>query len=138
MPITAQAARDLATEATRWRWIRTDPTTGEVIDLTSPRYTPPATMEAFIKARDRTCRFPGCLRRARQCDIDHRIAWPDGPTCDDNCACLCRHHHRAKHEGGWTVTPTKPGWFQWTSPHGFTHTVEPEPVTDPKADPPPF
>src|SRR6266545_2055877 len=90
LPITAQAARELASEASTWRWIRTDPTTGEVVDLTHPRYTPPAALATFIKIRDRTCKFAGCLRRARQCDIDHRTPWPAGATCDTNCACLCR------------------------------------------------
>jgi hypothetical protein len=34
-------------------------------------------LRAFIKVRDRICRYPGCLRRARQCDIDHRTPWPN-------------------------------------------------------------
>jgi hypothetical protein len=136
LPITAQAARELAAEASAWRYIRTDPQTGEVVDLTHRRYTPPAALATFIKVRDRTCKYPGCVRRARQCDIDHRTPWPAGPTCDDNCACLCRRHHRAKHDGGWKLAMIKPGWFEWTSPLGFTHTVKPDPVADP--EPPPF
>jgi len=35
------AARDLMTEATRWQWAKTDPTTGAILDVTSDRYTPP-------------------------------------------------------------------------------------------------
>jgi hypothetical protein len=142
LPVTAQAARELAAEATKWRWIRTNPQTGEVVDLTYPQYTPPAALKSFVQVRDRTCRFIGCTRRARHCDIDHRIAWPQGSTCDANCHCLCRRHHRAKHEGGWQVTTIKPGWATWTSPLGFTHLVGPNPVTEPQPpsdpDPPPF
>lgn len=148
LPVTAQAARDLAAEASSWRWIRTDPQTGQLVDLTYPQYQPPKVLADLVKIRDRTCRYPGCARRARRCDVDHRVSWPLGATCDDNCACLCRTHHRAKHEGGWTLEQIKPGWLKWTSPLGFTHVVPPDPVTepqpppaaapDPKPDPPPF
>jgi hypothetical protein len=135
LTVTAQAARELLAEATTWRWIRTDPT-GAVVDLTSPRYVPPAALATLVQVRDRACRFPGCLRPARRCDIDHRTPWPTGATTLENCACLCRRHHRAKHEGGWALHQIKPGWYRWTSPLGFTHLVAPEPVADP--DPPPF
>jgi Domain of unknown function (DUF222) len=135
IPVTAQVARDLMVEASRWRWLRTDPETGEVVDLTSPRHEPPESLKTYVKLRDRTCRFPGCTRRARRCDVDHRVPWPLGPTCDENCHCLCRRHHRAKHEGGWQVRPLKPGTFEWTSPLGFTHVVKPDPVTQPQPPP---
>jgi len=140
LPVTAQAARELMAEATTWRWLRTDPDTGHVTDLTSPRYTPPEALKTFVQVRDRTCRFAGCTRRARHCDVDHRVAWPQGQTCDTNCHSLCRRHHRSKHEGGWHVTAITPGCATWTSPLGFTHTVEPDPVTEPQPppDPPPF
>jgi hypothetical protein len=145
MPTTAQAARELLADAASWRWLKTDPDTGQMVDLTSPRYDPPESFKTFIQVRDRTCRYPGCTRRARRCDVDHRVPWPLGGTCDDNCACLCRRHHRAKHEGGWRVRMIKPGTFEWTSPLGFVHIVEPDPVTepqppprDPDPDPPPY
>jgi hypothetical protein len=146
MPITAQAAREMMAEASRWRWLRTDPTTGVPVDLTSARYTPPASLATWVKVRDRTCRFPGCTRPAKYCEIDHRTPWPQGETSDTNCACLCKRHHKAKHEAGWTLRMITPEWPEWTSPHGFTHTVEPEPATpptppppaDPDPDPPPF
>jgi hypothetical protein len=137
LPVTAHAARELMGEATSWRWLRTNPS-GEVTDLTSPCYTPPETLKTFLRVRDRTCRFPGCTRRARGCDIDHRTPWPHGATTQHNCQCLCRRHHRAKHEGGWQVTVKPEGW-EWTSPLGFIHRVSPEPATEPRApDPPPF
>lgn len=137
-PITVQAARELAAEATTWRWLRTDPETGAVTDLTAPSYQPPAALAEFVRVRDRTCRYPGCVRPARQCDIDHRTPWPGGATCEANCQCLCRRHHRAKHEGGWRVEQLKPGFLQWISPLGSLQLVGPEPVSDPEPDPPPF
>jgi hypothetical protein len=98
MPVTAQAAREMMADAARWRWLRTDPITGEAVDLTSARYTPPASLAAWVKVRDRTCRFPGCSRPAKYCEIDHRVPWPQGETSDANCACLCKRHHKAKHD----------------------------------------
>jgi hypothetical protein len=140
IPITAQAARELMSKATRWRWIRTDPVTGAVADLTYPQYSPPAALATLVKVRDRTCRFAGCMRRARGCDIDHRTPWPLGATCEANCACLCRRHHRAKHEGGWKLTRSQSGWCTWISPAGRSHVVDPEPVAQvpTQDDPPPF
>jgi hypothetical protein len=137
LPVTAQAAREMFAEATRWRWVSTDPTTGAVVDVTTARYTPPAMLRTLVKVRDRTCRFPGCTRRARYCDVDHRVPWPLGPTCDSNCHCLCRRHHRAKHEAGWNIEVLGLGHYRWTSPTGRTHTVEPEPVVEPPRKPPP-
>jgi hypothetical protein len=136
LPVTAHSARELMAEASSWRWIRTDPATGVMVDLTYPRYAPPAVLAELVRVRDRTCRFPGCVRRARRCDVDHRTPWPAGATSAENCACLCRRHHRAKHDGGWHLTQLRPGWYQWASPLGFSHTVSPELVADP--DPPPF
>lgn len=132
LPVTAQAARELLREASSWRWVRTDPATGAVRDLTYPRYTPPAALSAYLQVRDDTCRFPGCTRRARRCDIDHRVPWPRGATSTANCICLCRQHHRAKHEGGWTVRPIAPDWYEWESPAGFTHATGPEPAATPR------
>jgi uncharacterized protein DUF222 len=136
LPVPARAARELAAEALSWRWVRTDPDTGQLVDLTYRSYQPPKVLADLVKIRDRTCRYPGCTRRARSCDVDHRVPWPLGATCDDNCACLCRTHHRAKHEGGWKLEQIKPGWFKWTSPLGFTHVVPPDPVTEPQPPPP--
>lgn len=129
-PITAQTARDLFADAKSWRYVRTDPDSGEVIDVSYPSYRPPAPLATFIKVRDRTCRFPGCIRPARTSEIDHREPWPTGPTTATNLACLCKRHHRAKTTGGWRLELLKPGRFRWISPLGHRHTVN--------SDPPPF
>ena len=57
IPATTLARQDnqpgdvdgLPITADRWRWLRTNPHTGQVIDLTSPRYEPPASLATFIK-----------------------------------------------------------------------------------------
>ena len=51
---------------------------------------------------------------------------PDGPTCACNLACLCRHHHRLKTLGLWTVINHGDGHLTWRSPHGRTYDVWPD------------
>jgi Domain of unknown function (DUF222) len=137
-PITRREAWDLVQEAQTWRWLRTDPETGVVVDLTAPSYRPPAALAEFVKLRDRTCRHPGCIRPARTCDLDHRVPWPKGETSSGNLDAGCRRHHRAKTLAGWQVEKLQPGFLQWKSPLGFLHRVRPQPVTIPTVDPPPF
>lgn len=82
----------------------------------------------FVRARDITCRAPGCRRPASSCDVDHTVAVADGGTTHPaNLGMLCRFHHRAKHEGGWRVRQREPGVFHWTSPLGRRYTVRPDP-----------
>jgi hypothetical protein len=66
-----------------------------------PRYTPSAGLARFVRCRDITCRFPGCDEPADQCDIDHTIPYPMGPTQAANLKCLCRKHHLLKTFCGW-------------------------------------
>ena len=83
------------------------------------KYTPSAALDRYVRLRDRTCRFPGCNRPAEFTDIDHREAFAaGGRTTADNLHCLCRHHHRLKHEGNWTVHRNPDGSQTWTSPTG--------------------
>ena len=92
------------------------------------RRTPGAALTRWIRARDRTCRAPGCTRRARFADIDHTIPHAKGgQTKHDNLAVLCRHHHRLKDETKWTVTQSTPGHLIWKSPTGHTYETDPEP-----------
>ncbi len=91
-------------------------------------YTPAAAVDRYVRLRDRTCQFPGCTRPAEFADVDHRTAFAEGGrTTTRNLHCLCRHHHRLKHLGGWTVTPCLDGTTTWTSPTGRRyHTPPPE------------
>ncbi|SDY25785.1 protein of unknown function [Modestobacter sp. DSM 44400] len=66
-------------------------------------YRPTAGQRRFVQVRDRTCRWPGCRRRAEWCDLDHAVAHADGgATGCENLCCRCRRHHRIKTFG--------PGW----------------------------
>ena len=100
-------------------------TTREVVKVACPgvhdgpgRYRPSAALVAAVIARDLTCRFPGCTVPATGCDLDHVIPHPHGPTCMCNLCALCRHHHRLKTFGGWTLTHRGNGHFTWRDPTG--------------------
>jgi hypothetical protein len=54
-----------------WKWSATDED-GNLLHHGHTRRRPTATEAAFVRARDRTCRSPGCRRNARRCDLDHR------------------------------------------------------------------
>jgi HNH endonuclease len=90
------------------------------------RRRPTAQDAAHVQARDRTCRAPGCRIPARHADLDHTRDWAKGGSSTvDNLGVLCRHDHRLKHDGGWTLHQPHPGHFHWTSPLGHTYTVIP-------------
>ncbi len=134
-PIPAQVARELAADGT-WRRLLTDPVSGHLLDYGRTTYRPPAALADFIRARDHHCVFPGCLHRADACDIDHRNPYPHGATSAENLGCLCRHHHRLKHEGGWSLEHRN-GRHIWTTPDGRQYIREPEPIAEPQPPPQP-
>jgi hypothetical protein len=134
-PIPAETARMLAADAT-WRRLLTDPASGVLLDYGRSTYRPPAALAEFVRARDHRCIFPGCSRPADACDIDHRNPYPDGPTSAENLGCLCRHHHRLKHESGWSLDRVN-GVYVWTTPTGTEYTSKPEPIAQPQATPRP-
>ena len=92
-----------------------------------PGYRPSSKLARFIRARDLTCRFPGCTAAAQVCDIDHVIPYPLGATHPSNLVCLCRKHHLLKTfwTGDWDLTLRPDGAAVWTSPTGHTYTTYP-------------
>lgn len=90
-------------------------------------YRPSAALARFVRARDLTCRFPGCVMPAEFCDIDHVIPHPVGPTHPSNLACLCRKHHLLKTfwNGDWKLVLAADGSAVWTSPTGQSYTTYP-------------
>ncbi len=91
------------------------------------RRFPAPGLARLVHARDRTCRFPGCRKPARFCDLDHvRPYTAGGQTTEGNLLTVCRRHHRAKHEGGWGVTRAADGVTAWTGPTGRVYRSVPE------------
>ncbi|CAG7844618.1 hypothetical protein USB125703_00857 [Pseudoclavibacter triregionum] len=151
-PVPLETAKSLAAEQPTLERILTDPITE--VPLAVDRYRPSAAMRRVLAVRDETCRFPGCVRRAERCDLDHtHDAAKGGETSVGNLAHLCRRHHVLKHQTPWRARQLEGGVIEWTSPSGRVkvdrpsrsgpefvprpeeRTTEPEPK--PKPDPEP-
>ena len=121
-PIASEVARDLCMSPdARWRRLVTDPVTGELKAMGTYKYRIPTALREAIKARDVTCRFPGCHARAEFFDCDHIVPHPAGATCANNLEGMCRRHHRTKTFSAWRVErdPDSPTHdLIWTSPLG--------------------
>lgn len=127
-PIDADTARRLAAHAPSFHRILTHPVSGTILDVDRTVYRPPADLERWLKLRDGTCRFTGCGRSARHCDLDHTVAWAQGGrTAADNLAALSRRHHTLKHRSRWRVEQRPGGTLVWTSPTGHVSTSDPPP-----------
>jgi hypothetical protein len=91
-----------------------------------PGYVPSRALAEFVRARDVTCRFPGCDTPARQCDIDHTTPYGDnGVTHASNLKCLCRRNHLDKTFGGWRDKQLRDGTIIWTAPSGEVYITLP-------------
>jgi hypothetical protein len=124
-----------------FRRLVTDPATGVLIDLSEEQYRPSTVLDRAVRARDVTCRFPGCRRSAlgthSGTDLDHTVPWPQGSTSASNLAALCRRHHRLKHSPGWSVRLDATGVMTWTTPTGRIYASEPWQYDDrDRPDPP--
>ncbi len=124
-PISAEEARRLARNALNWTGLVQDPHTGEILGVGRRRKVP-AGLARWLRARDATCRFPGCRVSTAVTEIDHTTDWARGGTTDHgNLAHLCRRHHRFKTLGLWTARQSSPGVLEWTSPSGRVYRTEP-------------
>lgn len=107
-PIVADTVRRIACDSTVTR-VALD---GSAQPLSVGRATRviPAAMRRALAVRDGGCRFPGCDRPPEWTDGHHIEHWADGgATSLANLLLLCRHHHRAVHEGHWRLAITPHG-----------------------------
>ena len=120
-PIPASMVREIASRSL-WRPLLVDAESGVLISVGSGKYRPATALTQAVLTRDVTCTFPGCRVPAQRCDIDHIEPYdPERPAVDQtietNLQPLCRHHHRLKTHGGWTVfRERRTGASVWTSP----------------------
>ena len=127
-PIDAETARRLAGDATSIYRILTDPVTGAILDIDQPTKHIPDGLRRMRQLIDQTCTFPGCGKRAANCDLDHTIDRQfGGRTTLMNLSHLCRNHHRDKHNTKWMITQDATGRIEWRSPTGFVAVPDPPP-----------
>ena len=113
--VSAETARRMACDA--GAVVMRHAADGSVLDVGRKTRTIPPALRRALQARDRQCRFPGC--NARRCDAHHVRHWADeGPTRLDNLVLLCRRHHRAVHEEGFTVRMSATGEAEFCWPDG--------------------
>ncbi len=94
--LPASMVRELAGEpGTLFYRVFTDPL-GRILDVTELGRFPSRRLKTAVDMRDSTCQFATCSRPATECDDDHVIPHPRGPTSGANLRSLCRRHHRMK------------------------------------------
>ncbi len=97
--LPADMVRDLAQQpGTLFYRVFTDPA-GHILDIAELGRFPSDKLKTAIDIRDGTCRFSTCTRPAIECDKDHEVPHPRGPTNGANLRGLCRRHHRIKTYG---------------------------------------
>jgi hypothetical protein len=101
--IPRELAERIACDATLYR-IVLDPDGGLPMDVGRAYRSAPDWMRKVLCHRDRGCRFPGCDMSVAWSDTHHLDHWARGGiTATETMILLCRRHHRAVHEGGWTI-----------------------------------
>lgn len=126
-PIPAEVARGLLHDPDNViRKVLTDPDTGTVVGLGRRRYRPSARQRDYVRARDRHCRMPGCMRPIAE--IDHVRPWQrSGRTDQENLQGLCRRDHRMKELHGWEHRiDQRTADIVVTTPTGRCYHSEPE------------
>jgi hypothetical protein len=114
--IAAETARRFSCDASIVNLIEDE--NGEPLDVGRKTRNISAPLRRLLTARDKGCRFPGC-GNARYIDMHHIKHWANGgETKPSNLLSLCRHHHRAVHEGGFDVMVLDDGALRFVQPNG--------------------
>jgi hypothetical protein len=115
--LPASVVRELAAqEDTVFHRAVTDPF-GNVLDVTKLGRFFTGALRTAVEVRDGGCQFPGCMRATARGEVDHVVAWPDGPTRGNNGQKLCIRHHQLKTAGVLHPEYTDEG-ILWTFPSG--------------------
>ncbi len=126
--VSAETSRRLACDASVIE-MRHD-ASGAILDVGRKTRTVPSSIRRALIARDRGCRFSGCT--SRRCDAHHVTHWADGgATSVENLVLVCRRHHRALHEGGFSVTRDSDGTVTFVRPNGVAVKEVPNVVRPP-------
>ncbi|MBW8172511.1 HNH endonuclease [Ornithinimicrobium sp. Arc0846-15] len=125
--IAAEHARELAlTPGATIHRLLTDPADGRCVERSTASYVPDAEMLAQIRAVDRTCRGPGCVRDARHCQPDHEHPHADGGlTSETNLVLKHSFHHNNKTLNIWQSELHPDRRVTWTTLFGQKYVTRP-------------
>jgi hypothetical protein len=116
--LSAETARRLACDASVVALIEDED--GEPLNVGRKTRTITSQLRRFLKARDKSCRFPGCTN-TRHVDAHHIQHWANGgETKPSNLVSLCSFHHRKVHEGGMEVQMLDDGAVRFVKLDGTT------------------
>src|ERR1700674_2170540 len=114
-PVSAETSRRLACDSARV--VMRHATDGRVLDVGRRTRAISPGLRRALDHRDAGCRFPGCGRRL--CDAHHVEHWADGGETNlANTVLLCRRHHRAVHEEGFSMELGPRGEARFHRPDG--------------------
>jgi hypothetical protein len=124
--VPPETARRLACDATLLRV--SDGPGGAPLSVGRRTRVVPRGMRRALLFRDRGCRFPGCSAH-RRVDAHHIRHWANGgETALSNLVLLCRTHHRAVHEDGFTIRASDNGSLTFRRPDGLAIDEVPSPA----------
>ncbi len=113
--VSAETSRRLACDSARV--VMRHGADGQVLDVGRRTRAISPGLRRALEHRDAGCRFPGC--GLRLCDAHHMEPWADGgATSLANTLLLCRHHHRAVHEEGFSMELAPNGGARFYRPDG--------------------
>ncbi len=125
-PVPVEVVRRLACDANVD--LAVEDRDGSILDQGRVRRDPTPVQRVEIDRRDKGCRFPGCSY-TEFTNVHHIEHWADGGLTNlDNLVTLCRRHHRAVHEFGWSLSGDADSVLTFTSPHGRTMQSVPSPT----------
>ena len=101
---------------------------GNLLDVTEMGRFPSRKLGMAVKFRDGTCTGPTCTKPASDCDLDHLVPAPSGPTNASNLDDKCRHDHRAKTHAGHRSSRTGEHASSWTTPTGHRYLTADPPL----------
>jgi len=123
LPVSSKTIERLACDCSITRVLLNSEST--VIDVGRSKRVVSEPGRRALKARDGSCRWPGCERPPSWSAAHHVVHWIHGGTTDlDNLILLCHRHHWMVHEGGWQIVRSDDGRMMTIPP---TVTFGPSP-----------
>jgi hypothetical protein len=102
LPVSSRTIERLACDSSIARVLLDSEST--VIDVGRSKRVVSEPARRALKARDGSCRWPGCERPASWSAAHHVVHWIHGGSTDlDNLILLCHRHHWMVHEGNWQL-----------------------------------